>query len=300
MRVSNPKTLKDEILTRLGAPIINIEVTEDQIYSCIDRALELYGEYHFDGTNKSYIAIKIDGNNASDMAGIFDFQGKGVFAVTKILRIGSDSMTWGGGVPYPWVSDMIMSLSGASGGVGYYGQNSIGGNLTYYTQFTQYWQMIQDQFNPVPDYWYNDATGQLKIMSTFNPGEVIFLEVYVKSYMETSFINDSSIGNGHISSGEAAWTVAERYENPYMQTNQLIGGENTDIHGSYNNRWVKDYATTLVKELNGSILAKHQGLQLAGGVTVDGTRLIEEARLEKEVLRQELLLLDAPAPILIG
>ena len=39
----NPKTLKDAILRRLGAPVINVEVTEDQIYDCIQRALELYG-----------------------------------------------------------------------------------------------------------------------------------------------------------------------------------------------------------------------------------------------------------------
>ena len=39
----NPKTLKDAILRRLGAPVINVEVTEDQIYDCIQRALELNG-----------------------------------------------------------------------------------------------------------------------------------------------------------------------------------------------------------------------------------------------------------------
>ncbi|APD20561.1 head-tail adaptor Ad2 [Klebsiella phage KPV15] len=50
----NPKTLKDAILRRLGAPVINVEVTEDQIYDCIQRALELYGEYHFNGLNKGY------------------------------------------------------------------------------------------------------------------------------------------------------------------------------------------------------------------------------------------------------
>ena len=41
----NPKTLKDAILRRLGAPVISVEVTEDQIYDCIQRALELYTDY---------------------------------------------------------------------------------------------------------------------------------------------------------------------------------------------------------------------------------------------------------------
>nr|DAF95453.1 MAG TPA: neck protein [Myoviridae sp. ctCo31] len=45
--ISNPRQLKDLILRRLGAPVINIEITEEQIYDCIYRALELYGEYHY-------------------------------------------------------------------------------------------------------------------------------------------------------------------------------------------------------------------------------------------------------------
>ena len=55
---NNPRELKDAILRRLGAPVINVEVTEDQIYDCIQRALELYGEYHFDGVNKGYKVFK--------------------------------------------------------------------------------------------------------------------------------------------------------------------------------------------------------------------------------------------------
>ena len=39
---------------------------------------------------------------------------------------------------------------------------------------------------------------------------------------------------------------------------------------------------------------------MPGGVTVDGMRLIEEARIEKERLREELDLLDPPFGILVG
>ncbi|WWS25364.1 hypothetical protein vBKpnAMK6_00422 [Klebsiella phage vB_Kpn_AM_K6] len=68
----------------------------------------------------------------------------------------------------------------------------------------------------------------------------------------------------------------------------------------YNNRWVKDYATALTKKLWGEILFKHQGLQLAGGVTVDGQTLKVEAQEEIERLREELDLLDPGCPILLG
>lgn len=51
----NPKELKDVILRRLGAPIINVELTPDQIYDCIQRALELYGEYHLMDLTKVFM-----------------------------------------------------------------------------------------------------------------------------------------------------------------------------------------------------------------------------------------------------
>ncbi|MHC5924219.1 hypothetical protein ACYT6T_10650, partial [Streptococcus pyogenes] len=63
---------------------------------------------------------------------------------------------------------------------------------------------------------------------------------------------------------------------------------------------VKDYAHILAKELLGQVLARHQGMQLPGGVTLNGERLIEEARLEKEYALEQLYLLDPPTGVLVG
>jgi len=46
-------------LRRLGKPVINIDVTTDQVDDRVDDALKLFRDYHFDGSNKYYLKHQI-------------------------------------------------------------------------------------------------------------------------------------------------------------------------------------------------------------------------------------------------
>ena len=304
----NPKELKDLILRRLGAPIINIEVTQDQIYDCIQRALELFGEYHFDGLNRGYMAWYV-GDDETYKNGVFDLKNKGVFAVTKILRTNVGSITsMDGNATYPWFTDFLLGMAGINGGMGsscskFYGPNAFGADLGYFTQLMTYYSQMQDMVSPLPDFWYNGTTGELKVTGQYRHQDVIIAEVYVKAFVDVDELTDTVDSWGVLGAcdGVNPKTANDIYMN---QSNGLmpnrVGVYDPAPQGAYNNRWVKDMATCYVKELWGGILAKHQGMQLPGGVSPDGTRLIEESRIEFERLRQELDLLDPPTPILVG
>lgn len=307
----NPKTLKDAILRRLGAPVINVEVTEDQIYDCIQRALELYGEYHFNGLNKGYQVFYIgkdEADNARFLNGVFDLRGRNVFAVTQIVRTNVGSLTsMDGNATYPWFTDFLMGMAGINGGMGSscnksYGPNAFGADLGYFTQLMTYWSMMQDLLAPLPDYWYNSDNEMLKVMGNFMKGDIIVCECWTKSFMNTDMMVGNTAGYGFAGPQTSDhWGLGDRYQNPNLRNNGQYAGEgNTNREGAYNNRWVKDYATALTKKLWGEILFKHQGLQLAGGVTVDGQTLKVEAQEEIERLREELDLLDPGCPILLG
>ena len=54
--------LADWILRRLGAPVVNIEVTDEQLEDCIDESVQFFHEYHYDGAERAYRTIKIDAN----------------------------------------------------------------------------------------------------------------------------------------------------------------------------------------------------------------------------------------------
>ena len=296
---NNPKDLKDAILRRLGAPIINVEVTEDQIYDCIQRALELYGEYHFDGVNKAYKVFRVDEEQA--IHGVFDLSEAGVFAVTQIIRTNMGSMaTMDGNAVYPWFTDFVLGMAGAGMGSRcskFIGPNAIGGDLSYFAQLMSYRNMMQDMLNPVPDFWFNSTNGQLKLSGRFSAGDVIVVECYVKSYVDVPHMLGSTAGYAVAGGCDVVGSFNDVYNNPVSGIGGIragMGHRQPANHNAYNNRWVKDMSTAFVKELWGLILSKHQGLQLPGGVTVDGVRMLDEARNDIKDLREELEGQDPP------
>jgi hypothetical protein len=56
----------------------------------------------------------------------------------------------------------------------------------------------------------------------------------------------------------------------------------------YNDRWLKRYATALMKRQWGTNLSKYEGLQLPGGVTYSGSTLMQEATTEIETLETQM------------
>lgn len=56
---SSRDTFKETCLRRLGKPVIEINVDEDQVDDRIDEALRYYWDYHFDGSEKIYYKHQI-------------------------------------------------------------------------------------------------------------------------------------------------------------------------------------------------------------------------------------------------
>jgi len=60
MAIPNSRdSFKQYCLRKLGAPVIEINVDDDQVDDRIDEALLYFADYHFDGTEKTYYKYKI-------------------------------------------------------------------------------------------------------------------------------------------------------------------------------------------------------------------------------------------------
>ena len=57
--IANRIDFKDYCLRRLGAPVLEINVSHEQIEDCIDDGIQLYQERHFDGVERMYLKYKI-------------------------------------------------------------------------------------------------------------------------------------------------------------------------------------------------------------------------------------------------
>jgi len=64
--VTSREQLKDYCLRQLGAPVIEINVDDDQVEDRIDDAFQFYREYHFDAVEKVYLKHQMTANNISD------------------------------------------------------------------------------------------------------------------------------------------------------------------------------------------------------------------------------------------
>ena len=72
----------------------------------------------------------------------------------------------------------------------------------------------------------------------------------------------------------------------------------TDV---YNDMFLKKYLTALLKLQWGNNLSKFSGVQMPGGVTLDGVRIMEEARTEIEKIEEEMSLrYELPVNMMVG
>ena len=69
----------------------------------------------------------------------------------------------------------------------------------------------------------------------------------------------------------------------------------------YNDMWLKEYTTQLIKQQWGANLIKFEGMQLPGGVTINGRQLFDDATAEIERLRERLRLeQELPPDFFVG
>jgi hypothetical protein len=80
--VTSREELRDYCLRRLGAPVIEINVDDDQVEDRIDDAFQFYREYHFDAVEKVYLKHQI---TAQDLANQYIPVPDAVVGVERIL-----------------------------------------------------------------------------------------------------------------------------------------------------------------------------------------------------------------------
>ena len=56
---------KEFCLRKLGKPVIEINVDDDQVDDRIDEALSYYQDYHFDGVEKTYVKYEITNSSVT-------------------------------------------------------------------------------------------------------------------------------------------------------------------------------------------------------------------------------------------
>lgn len=137
------------------------------------------------------------------------------------------------------------------------------GDLAYYEQMQQYLSLLDMKLTGTPQVNFSRRQNRLYIYGDF--------------------------ADGDIKAGD--YIVAEVY--------QII---DPNTHTSvWNDMWLKEYTTALIKQQWGANLIKFEGMQLPGGVTLNGRQIFEDALQEIEQLREKIRLEhELPADFFMG
>ena len=243
---SSRQDLIDYCKRRLGDPVIEINVDDDQVEDRIDEAIQYYQEYHSDATVRTYLKHQV---TSTDVTNEYIPISSNVMTVTKMFPVSSSFNGSQGNffdIKYQMMLNDIADLQ------------NFAGDLAYYEQMQQYLSMLDMKLNGTPQVQWSRHQDRLHIFGEFKADD--------------------------IKAGD--YIIAEIYS--------IV---DPDTHTSvYNDMWLKEYATALIKLQWGSNLMKFEGVQLPGGVTFNGRQIFDDATNEITQLRERIRLENEMPP----
>jgi hypothetical protein len=310
------KLFKEYCLRRLGWPVIDINVDDDQVEDRIDDALSFYYDYHYDGTEKIYMKHRI---TAEDINRRWIYCPDAVISVTKVFPFDDSNSSIN-------MFDLRYQLRLHD----LYDFTSV--SYVSYEITMQHIATLNMLFSGQPQFRFNRHQNKLFLDIDWtkdrDPGEYVIMECYRKLSPDTITLTGTFAANttSNTVTGTSSILDQEVLENDMI----IINGEEkqirhinsptefvlvspvtsnitgvsitkTGISDVWDDRFLKKYATAKIKYQWGSNLSKFAGIQMPGGVTLDGPRIMQEAQIELDKIEEEMYTTGSlPSEIFVG
>jgi len=279
--MSKPSTrqqLIDYCLRRLGAPVLEINVDDEQIDDLVDDAIQYFNERHYDGVEKMYLKYKItqDDVNRGRAGGT---SGVGIVTTTGTSTIVGSATTFSfyENSNYIQVPDSVIGIER----IFKFDTSSISGGM-----FSIKYQLFLN------DLYY------------FNSVELLQYAM-VKSYLEDiDFLltTDKQVRFNKRQDRlylDIDWSSQAANEFIVIECYRAL--DPASFSQIYNDSFVKKYLTALIKRQWGQNLIKFQGVKLPGGTELNGRQLYDDAMRDLEEIKQRMTLeYELPPMDLIG
>jgi len=277
---SNRQGLIDYCLRQLGAPVLEINIADEQIDDLVDDAIQYFQERHYDGVMQMPLRYQItqdDINRGRAPAGDGGAVGITTTTITQTVGLTTqfDYQENGNYIPLP---DSI-----------------IGVNKIYRFPGTQ--TMSSGMFNVKYQLMLNDVY-------FFDSLELLSYAM-VKTKLEDIdyLLNPLKQIRFNIRQGrlyiDADWSDFAAGDYIIIDCWRIL--DPNDFSKVYNDRFIKKYLTATMKRQWGQNLIKFQGVKLPGGIELNGRQIYDDAVLElKEIQEQMLSTYEIPPLDLIG
>ena len=255
--------LIDYALRQLGAPVLEINVSEEQIDDRLDDALQYFNERHFDGVEKMFLKYKFTQEDIDRGRARGGARSAGI--VTTTVSSGLGSFNWEENSNYIPIPDTIVGVER----VFKLDNRTITSNLfnVNYQLFLNdiYWFSSTELVN-----YYVTKRYLEDIDWIVNPQRQIrFNKRQDRLYIDMSW--DSIVAGNYL----------------IMECYRIL--DPNDYTKVYNDSFLKLYFTALLKKQWGQNLIKFQGVKLPGGVELNGRQIYDDAVKELEDIRMRML-----------
>lgn len=221
-------------LRKLGAPVIEINVDDDQVDDRIDEALRYWWDYHFDGSDRIYYKHAI---TTEDVANKYITLPENIIGAVSIFSMSDPSIR----------SDDLF-------------------NIRYQIALNDLYTLTNVSLVP-----YYMVMEHLALLTELLVGKqpIRYTRHKDRLYVDMDW-NTVTVGS---------FLLVEAYEvvDPEIYTD------------AYNDRWLQNYATALIKRQWGSNLTKFTGMSLPGGVQFNGEKIYDDAVAEIQKMEDEMI-----------
>jgi hypothetical protein len=251
---SSRQELIDYCLRRLGAPVLEINVDDDQIDDLVDDALQLFYERHFDGVERMYLKYKLtqEDINRGKSTGT-----TGVGIVTTTGTSQGKTFNFYETSNFIQVPDSVIGIEK----VFKFDTSDISGGM-----FSIKYQLFLNDL-----YYFNSVELlQFAMVKTYLE-DIDFL---LKTDKQIRFNKRQNRMYLDIDWG------AQKADTFFIIDCYRILDPN-DFTKVYNDSFIKRYLTALIKRQWGQNLIKFRGVKLPGGVELNGREIYDDA--EKEI-----------------
>lgn len=307
---------KDYCLKKLGHPVIQINLDDDQIEDRIDEALQFFHDYHWDGVEKIYMKHQL---TQADINRKWIYCPDAVIFVTGVMPFDQSASSVN-------MFDLRYQLRLHD----LYDFTSV--SYVSYEITMQHIRSLNLIFSGTPQFRFNRKQNKLFLDINWDDmqvGEYVVVECYRK--LDPSSITLSGTISGTTSSntltGYGTTFDQEVLENDFITLSDgqsvqikfinsptqinIVGNltanvanvtmEKPGVTDVWDDRLLKKYSTALLKKQWGENLKKFGGIQMPGGVTLNGKEIWDEAVEEIKEIEEDMFNFNSlPSEIFTG
>ena len=251
---------------QLGAPVLEINIADEQVDDLVDDALQYFHERHFDGVVQTYLKYKITQDDIDRGRGKGSSNPKGVVTTTASADIDGGSVTFS----YEENSNYIQVPPSVIGinKIFRFDNSTISGGM-----FSLKYQLFLNDL-----YFFNSMEMLSYAMTKTYLSDIDFLlntekQIRFNQRQDRLYL-------------DVDWQNVEKDEYIVLDCWRLL--DPNDFTRVYNDSFLKKYLTALMKRQWGQNLIKFQGVKLPGGIELNGRQIYDDAEKDLEIIREQM------------